>query len=764
MIVGTRARRIEDPRLLRGAGRYAGDIDLPGLLHAAFVRSPHAHALIRAIDATAARERARLFTASDLERAGVRLRMPLGFPSTTLPENITPFVLAPSEVCFVGEAVAMVVAESRYMAEDAAAAIEVDYEPLPAVANLEQALAPGAPKVRREAPSNVLTDFRIAYGDVAGAFARAAHVFRERLEQHRGAAHPIEGRGVVARYEPGDDRLTVWSSTQMPHDLWMTLAALLGMPDERIRVSAPDVGGGFGAKFLVYPEEIAVAAASRLLGRPVKWIEDRMEHFLSAIQERDQRWDVEIAVDGEAKILGVRGRLLHDQGAYTPQSVNCSYNSATSVTGPYIVPAYALDVQVVQTNKVPTIPVRGAGYPQAAFTMERLMDRVARELGLDRAEVRRRNLVPAAKMPYEKPIKNRAGAAIVLDSGDYALCQQKVLDAIDYSGFRARQAAARKEGRHLGIGMAHGVKGTGRGPFESGTVRISPAGRVSVYSGALAMGQGIHTALAQICADQLGVSPQQVEVITGDTGYVSLGLGGFASRQLVTAGSSVQIAARKVREKALKVAAQQLEAAETDLELTEGTVRIAGTNRTITLAAIARLLRGVPGYSLPEGVEPGLEASVQWQTDQMAYAHSFQACEVEVDAETGGVKLLRYVALQDSGRLVNPLIVEGQVHGGVVHGIGNALYERMLFDDAGQPLTTTFADYLLPTSTEVPAIEVLLHESPSPFNPLGAKGVGEGGTVPVAAAVISAIEDAIGVHISEAPIAPMRIVELLANR
>jgi carbon-monoxide dehydrogenase large subunit len=287
---------------------------------------------------------------------------------------------------------------------------------------------------------------------------------------------------------------------------------------------------------------------------------------------------------------------------------------------------------------------------------------------------------------------------------------------------------------------------------------------VSVYSGALAMGQGIHTALAQICADQLGVSPQQVEVITGDTGYVSLGLGGFASRQLVTAGSSVQIAARKVREKALKVAAQQLEAAETDLELTEGTVRIAGTNRAITLAAIARLLRGVPGYSLPEGVEPGLEASVQWQTDQMAYAHSFQACEVEVDAETGGVKLLRYVALQDSGRLVNPLIVEGQVHGGVVHGIGNALYERMLFDDAGQPLTTTFADYLLPTSTEVPAIEVLLHESPSPFNPLGAKGVGEGGTVPVAAAVISAIEDAIGVHISEAPIAPMRIVELLANR
>ena len=766
MIVGTRTRRIEDPRLLRGAGRFAADIHLPGMLHAAFVRSPHAHALIRSIDARAAREMpgvAAVLTAKDLEAAGVRLRMPLGFPSTTLPENITPFVLAPSEVCFVGEALAMVVGESRYVAEDAVAAIDVDYDPLPAVANLDAALAPGAPTVRNEARSNLLTEFKVAYGDVAGAFAQAAHVFRERLAQHRGAAHPIEGRGTVARYEPADDRLTVWSSTQMAHELWMTLATLLGMPDDRIRVSAPDVGGGFGAKFLVYPEEIAVAAASRILGRPVKWIEDRMEHFVSAIQERDQLWDVEIAVDEKAKIRGLRGRLVHDQGAYTPQGINCAYNSATSVTGPYIVPAYALDVLVVQTNKVPTIPVRGAGYPQACFAMERLMDRVARELGLDRAEVRRGNLVPAHKMPYEKPLKNRAGTSIVLDSGEYALCQQKVLEAIGYAGFDARRSAARSQGRRIGIGIAHGVKGTGRGPFESGTVRVSPSGRVSIYSGALAMGQGIHTALAQICAAELGLRPQEIEVITGDTAYVSLGLGGFASRQLVTAGSSVQLAARRVREKALKVAAQQLEAAETDLELADGEVRIAGTNRSITLAAIARLLRGVPGYSLPPGVEPGLEASVHWQTEQMAYAHSCHACEVEVDAATGAVTILRYVALQDSGRLVNPLIVEGQVHGGVVHGIGNALYERMDFDEAAQPITTTFADYLLPTSTAVPNIEVLLHESPSPFNPLGAKGVGEGGTVPVAAAVISAIEDALGVHMSEAPITPARIVELLAT-
>jgi carbon-monoxide dehydrogenase large subunit len=642
--------------------------------------------------------------------------------------------------------------------------VEVEYEPLAAVADLAVALAPGAPKVRREAPSNVLTQFRIAYGDTADAFARAAHVLRERLEQHRGAAHPIEGRGAVARYEPAEDWLTVWSSTQMAHELWMTIAQLLGMAEDRIRVATPDVGGGFGAKFLVYPEEIAVAAAARLLARPVKWIEDRLEHFLAAIQERDQIWDVEIAVERDARILGIRGRLVHDQGAYTPQGINCAYNASTSVTGPYIVPAYELDVVVTQTNKVPTIPVRGAGYPQAAFAMERLMDRVARELGLDRAEVRRRNLVAASQMPYEKPLKNRAGAPVILDSGDYALCQQKALEAIDYAGFAARQRAARAEGRCIGIGIAHGVKGTGRGPFESATVRVSPSGRVSIYSGAAAMGQGVHTALAQICAEQLGVRPEHIEVITGDTGYVSLGLGGFASRQLVTAGSSVHLAALKVREKALKAAAQQLEAAESDLELANGAVRVAGTNRSITLAAIARLLRGVPGYSMPVGVEPGLEASFQWQTDQMAYAHSFHACEVEVDVATGGVKILRYVAVQDSGRLVNPLIVEAQVHGGVVHGIGNALFERMSFDAQAQPVTTTFADYLVPTSTEVPTIEVLLHESPSPFNPLGAKGVGEGGTVPVAAGVISAIEHAIGVPISEAPIAPARIIELINSR
>jgi carbon-monoxide dehydrogenase large subunit len=767
-VIGTRARRIEDPALLRGKGRYTDDIELPGLLHAAFVRSPHAHALIGSIDTEEARAIpgiVSILTAKEMEKQLTNLRMPLGFPTSSLPDNITPFVLTPREVCFVGEAVAMVVAESRHVAEDAVALISIDYEALPAIADCRAVLDPAAPRVRLEGP-NLLTRFKIGYGDCAKAFASAAHVFKETIFQHRGGAHPIEGRGVVARYERGDDRMTVWSSTQMAHDLWITLAALLGMPEDHIRVSTPDVGGGFGSKFLVYPEEIAVPAAARLLGRPVKWIEDRMEHFLASIQERDEYWDMEIAVDADARIRGLRGRLVHDQGAYTPQGINCAFNAATAATGCYIVPAYDMDVWVAQTNKVPTIPVRGAGYPEGTFTIERLVDRVAHELKLDRAEVRRRNLVPTEKMPYEKPLKNRAGAPLILDSGDYLACQEKVLKAIDYAGFGERKRKAQSEKRYLGLGFAHGVKGTGRGPFESGTVRIAPSGHVSVYSGALAMGQGLHTALAQICSEQLGVRIEDIEVITGDTGYVSLGLGGFASRQTVTAGSSVHFASLKVREKALKAGAQYLEAAESDLELVDGTVRVAGTNRSVKLGTLARLMRGVPGYSMPAGVEPGLEASFQWQTDQMAFANSFHACEVEVDVETGGVRLRRYVALQDSGRLVNPLIVEGQLHGGIVHGIGNALFERMGFDENAQPVTTTFADYLLPTATELPAIELLFHESPSPFNPLGVKGVGEGGTVPVAAAVISAVENALepfGVRITQAPIGPVDILKWLTT-
>jgi aerobic carbon-monoxide dehydrogenase large subunit len=409
--------------------------------------------------------------------------------------------------------------------------------------------------------------------------------------------------------------------------------------------------------------------------------------------------------------------------------------------------------------------VRGAGYPQAAFAMERMLDRVAHELDLDRAEVRRRNLIPPGKMPYVKPLKARSGAVMQYDSGDYPACQAELLAAAGWDDFPRRQAQARAQGRYIGIGLSHGIKGTGRGPFESGLVRVSPTGQVMVFTGAAAIGQGLRTALAQICAEQMGLAPADVKVVPGDTGGVSLGLGAFASRQTVTAGSSVLLAAQAVAAKARKVASHLLEAAEHDLELKDGEVRVVGAPQlAVKLAEIARILQGAPGYGFPPGVDPGLEASETFRTDALSYANGCHVAEVEVDVETGGVRILRYLALQDSGRRINPMMVDGQVQGGVVHAIGNALFEWMQFDAAGQPVSTTFADYLLPTATEVPALETLYRETPSPLNPLGVKGVGEAGTIPGAAALISAVEDALrpfGVRISQVPVPPQKLLALI---
>lgn len=769
-LIGSRVLRLEDSALLTGKGLFVDDIPAPDALHVAFVRSPHAHAAIRAIDTTAARQlpgvRA-VLTLDDLAQALMRRRMPLGFRSAKLPEDVTPFVLANGEVAFVGEAVALVVADTRYIAEDAAALVDVDYEVLPAVADCRSALAASSPRVRREAPSNVLTTFKVGYGDVDRAFKDAAFVFAEELWQHRGGAHPIEGRGLLVEYRPADETLSVSSSTQMPHELFQMCSELIDLDENRFRVATADVGGGFGAKYCVYPEEVAVVAAAKLLRCSLKWVEDRREHFISAIQERDQYWSIEIAVTGEARICGIRGRLVHDQGAYTLQDVNLAYNSATSLTGPYLVPAYALDVTVAQTNKVPVATVRGAGYPEACFAMERLMDRVARELRLDRAEVRARNLIPADKMPYEKPLKARSGASICYDSGDYPACHAEVLAAAGWQDFARRQSAARAAGRYIGIGVAHSIKGTGRGPFESGIVRIAPSGRISVFTGAVAMGQGLKTALAQICAEQLGIRPEQVTVIAGDTAASPLGLGGFGSRQLMTAGSSVLLASKAVAAKARKVAGELLEAAEEDLELADGAVRVVGASDiAIRLGELARVLRGSPGYAMPKGVDPGLEANFNYRTDALAYANACHVAEVEVDIDTGAVAILRYVAIQDSGMLVNPLIVDGQVHGGITHGIGNALFEWMGYDDTAQPVTTTFAEYLLPTATELPRFETRYKQSPSPLNPLGAKGVGEVSTVPVAAALVSAIEDALrpfAVKIDRTPVTPPYLFEIVSK-
>jgi len=769
--VGRSIERVEDAALLTGRGRFVDDIAVPGMLQAAFVRSPHPHALIKSIakDAAAALpDVVTILSLDDLKPVLAQRRMNRRSNSGTPLEKVWPFALADGETSYVGEPVAIVVAQSRYVAEDAAAQVEVDYEVLPAVSDCREAAKPGAPAVRRElGSSNLITSYKVSYGDVAGAFAAAKHVFREEFWQHRGAGHPIEGRGLVAEVRGADDGITVWASTQKAHDLFQTLMSLIRLEDNRFRVATPDVGGGFGPKLCVYSEDVAVVAAAQLLRRSIKWIEDRREHFTNAVQERDQYWAIEIAADDNAKILGIRGQLLHDLGAYALQDVNLPYNSASTMPGPYIVPNFNVDVAVAATNKTPVSSVRGAGYPQAAFAMERLMDRVAREFSLDRAEVRRRNLIPADKMPYKKPLKARSGLAIEYDSGDYPACQAQVLAAAAWDDFPRRQAAARQQGRYLGIGLSHGVKGTGRGPFESGVVRVAPSGRVSVYTGAAAMGQGLKTALAQICAHELGIRAEDVQVISGDTSVVPLGLGGFASRQTVTAGSSVMLAARAVRDKAKKLASHLLEAGEHDLEVADGQVRVVGAPKlAVGLGELARVLLGAPGYGFPPGVDPGLDASVNYRTDALAYANACHVVEVEVDIETGGVRILRYSALQDSGTRINPAMVDGQVKGGVAHGIGNALYEFMNYDASGQPLTTTFAEYLLPTAAEIPAVDTMYKETPSPLNPLGAKGVGEAGTIPTAAAVISAVEDALapfGVHIAQTPVMPQKILELIAE-
>ena len=534
-----------------------------------------------------------------------------------------------------------------------------------------------------------------------------------------------------------------------------------------MRVVAPDVGGGFGCKHLMYPEEVVISAVSYMLRRPVKWIEDRREHFLSAIQERDQYWELEVAFQDDGKLLGMRGRMIHDQGAYTPRGTNLPTNASTALPGPYLLPSLDLHVIVAETNKVATIPVRGAGYPSANFGMERSLDHIARTLKLDRYEVRRRNLIPAELMPYKTGLSARSGSPIVYDSGDYPKMMATVLDAIDYAGFADRQKRARESGRFLGIGMGMGLKGTGRGPFESATVRIDRSGKVTVVTGAVAIGQGLKTVLAQICAEQLGVQPSQIAVVAGDTGAISMGLGAFASRQTIMAGSAVHVASVAVREKTLKAASEMLEVGVEDLELRDGRVEVKGVpNLGLSLAEVGTAMAGVPGYKLPGDLPPGLEHSHNFLGTSLTYSGAAVAVELEVDVETCHVELQRIVVVNDSGVVINPNTVRGQVIGSVVHTLGNTLFEWMGYDDQAQPVTTTFAEYLMPTAPEIPRIDVILLEYPGKNNPLGVKGAGETACIPVPGAIVSAIEhalDPIGVRIAEFPLSPARLYDLICE-
>ena len=765
---GASVKRKEDPALLRGRGRYVDDIKIADTLHAAFVRSPHAHAKINAINTSAAEELPGVEAVFTFDRLPESMRnqpLPLYVAPAAITQLHVPHALAATEVCYVGEPVAAVIATTRHIAEDAAQLINVDYDPLPAVSDCLAAIDEGAPVAHQTGDNNIAARVPIKSGDIEKAFANAPHILKDRIFQHRGGPFFIECRGLLASFDSNIDQLTVYASTQGSHRIKRAFLDMLDCADHQVRVITQDVGGGFGPKGAFYPEYAVVAAASMQLGKPVKWIEDRRENFVATHQERDEYWDLEIAVEDDGRIRGLRGRLVHDAGAYLPWGLVLPWIAATTVPGPYVLPAYDMDLVVVYTNRINCTPVRGAGRPQAVVAMERMIDLVARGLGIDRAEVRRRNFVQPDQMPYKVGLVFRDGRPVTYDSGDYPACQEQVLAAAGYADFPTRQAAALKQGRYIGIGISSAVEATGLGPYESITARISTTGKITVYSGATPQGQSHKTTLAQIVADQLGVSYQDVNVITGDSSATALGIGTFAARTAVNAGSSAHVAALELREKIKTIASDMLEADTADLELSDGYVHVKGASGLRkSFREIATQSVGMYGYAMRTDYEPGLEATAHFRPDQSTYSNSAHVAEVEVDIETGHVKITRFLVSHDCGRAINPKIVEGQVVGGVAHGVGNALFERLRHTDDAQPVTTTFAEYLLPIAPDVPRIDLHHMETPSPLNPLGVKGAGEGGTIASIAAILSAVEDALspfGIRINEAPILPDRIVALI---
>ena len=767
-------------------GSYVDDIDPPGVLHAAILRSPYGHARVRRVDTSAAKAHSgvhAVYTAKDL--GDFNQPAPLVVPHPQLTHGRTQRPLAVDKVCFIGEAVAMVVADDRYIAEDAAGMIEVDWEPLPAATDFRTASQAGRPLVHEDVPNNVAAHVVQVVGDPEEAFARAAHSFEESVYIERSCGSPIEARGVVAAFDPLQQSLTVWDNTQAPLTIKNGLANMLGLPEFRVEVISPDVGGGFGTKIMMFfPEEVLVPWAAVQLQRPVKWIEDRLEHFIAANQERGQEHTARVAVDAEGRILGIESAFLHDTGAYTPYGMVVPIITVTQLPGPYKVPNYRSEFTVVYTNTPCVSPYRGAGRPHACFVMERLIDRVAREMQLDPNEVRRRNFVQPDEFPWDVGLPFQDGAATRYDSGNYPAGLDLAEKMIDVAAFRAEQATARADGRYLGLGFAAYVEGTGIGPYEGAHVRIEPSGRVLVATGVTSQGQGHYTSFAQIAANQLGCDVADVTVVTGDTSRFNWGAGTYASRALVTAGNAVGVAARAVRQKVLALGSELLEASPNDLELADGVVRVRGVpGKELTLGALAtaanpiryaygkqanqaalQLVKPHEGAVLRDAEEPGLEARGYFAPERATWASGQHAAIVEVSPATGDLRFVRYVVVHDCGVLINPTIVEGQIHGGVAQGIAGAFYERLYYDDGGQLINASFMDFLMPTAMEIPDIEVAHIETPSPLNPLGVKGVGEAGTIPVAALVAEAVEDALapfGVRVREMPLSPNRIRELI---
>ena len=771
---GEPIKRNEDRRLLTGQALFIDDVELPGMLHAAFLRSQVAHARILRIDVSKALRRPGVLAAYVADDLGDYWKPgPLLVPPPPIAGIIfnqrTQVPLAKYKIHHVGEPLAIVIAESRYIAEDALDDIDIELEQLPAVVDLEQALKAGATLVHEDVGSNVSAHIRQTKGNYAAAAAKAGHIIKRRFRYEHGISSPIETRGIVAQWDARATQMTIWDTTQAPVFVRNGLAGILGLNERKVRVIAPNIGGGFGPKIMMfYPEEVLLPWISMKLNRPIKWIEDRLEHFFATTHERGQIHDAEMALTDDGRILGVRDVFLHDGGAYDPYGLTVPINSQCTLLGPYVVPNYDSTFTQVFTNLTLVTPYRGAGRQHGVFVMERLLDLAAHELNIDRAEIRRKNLIPADAFPYKNEVIYQDFQPLEYDSGNYEPVLDMALEAIGYQAFKAEQAAARLQGRHIGLGVACYVEGTGIGPYEGAKVQVQTNGKVSIATGIGTQGQGHFTVLAQIAAEQLGVAVTDVDVVTGDTDQFYWGAGTFASRGAVVAGNAVNEASKAVRKKALKLASDLFECAEEDLILEDGKVSIVGIpEKFVSLGDLARQANPMRGAVQP-GTEPGLESTQYFGPARGATANGVHAMIVEMDPQTFDLKILKYVVVHDCGTVINPMILAGQIHGGVAQGIGNAFYEKLTFNEHGQLLNASLADYLLPTALDVPRMELGHTVTKSPLNPMGTKGAGEAGAIPVGSLFAQAIEDALdlkgrGVELLEIPLSPSRLFELTRN-
>jgi carbon-monoxide dehydrogenase large subunit len=764
-LIGERVKRREDRRLLTGKATFIDDIHLPDMVHAAVLRSPHAKARFTTIDASAALALPGVLAVISHEDLGdANATMPLlnHDPGFIYPR--THRALAPGQVRFVGEAVALVIAESRYICEDALDLITVNYAPETPAVDLLKAAEPDAPLVHDDTDSNIACRTANKTGDIEEAFAEAEFVLREELRPERGAAQPMETRGLVARYDASLDNLTIWDTTQAPVAVRGFVADKLDMPEASLTVIAPDVGGGFGVKImLLYAEEVLIPFAARMLGRPVKWIEDRREHFIGSNHERLMIHRVEVAAKKDGQILGLKDTFYYDTGAYCPYGPINAECCQGILPGPYKIGAVHTEYIAVYTNTPMVSPYRGAGQPHGAFVMETVINHVARELNLDPAEVRRRNVVRPEECPWDSGQLFQNNSHVIHRDVDYPAQLATLLKALDYEGVKKSQAGARDFGIFRGVGIGFYVEGTGIAPYEGVEIRVEPTGYVHVATGYPAQGQGHHTTLAQVVAEELSVTPEMVVVESGRTDRFAWGVGTFASRAGVIGGNAALGAAQAVRQKAIALASAELEAAPDDLVLADGSVHVKGApGMAVSLASLA--LAANPITALAPGAEPGLRATDYCSPQDGTFSSGVHGVIVAVDIGTGMVDIEKYVVVHDCGVMINPTIVEGQVLGGTAQGIGGAFYEKLIFDDDGQLLTTTFMDYLIPTAMEIPPIEIHHMESRSSTNPLGVKGVGEGGAIPVAAAFAGAIEDALepfGARVRAVPLNPPAILAMI---